>query len=277
MKDKRPREEEEAPAPAPVKRSKKNSTVEDSEMHTVNAEKPMENNHNTDAAPTDEGTVKAKKKKIRHRKKPEGTEDAQPSSESASQAEFKQHQKGGKKLSKVDEKKAMNSERRRLRRTSAADRKKTCFRCRRRGHSVANCPKVGDSSEASICYRCGSDAHALAACPKPLDKANPYPFATCFVCKEVGHVSGSCPKNAKGLYIKGGGCKICGSVRHRANDCDVKKKTVDEPEAVVGVIRQGMGGDDLDDAYVFQPPSAAAEKAAADKPKKRKVNFYHQR
>lgn len=46
-----------------------------------------------------------------------------------------------------------------------------------------------------------------------------YPYATCFVCKKVGHISKDCPKNDHGLYPNGGCCLECGSVRHFKKDC----------------------------------------------------------
>lgn len=52
-----------------------------------------------------------------------------------------------------------------------------------------------------------------------------YPYATCFVCKKVGHISKDCPDNAHGLYPNGGCCLECGSVRHLRRDCpDMQKK-----------------------------------------------------
>ena len=30
-----------------------------------------------------------------------------------------------------------------------------------------------------------------------------YPFATCFICHEKGHLTNSCPDNPKGLYPHG--------------------------------------------------------------------------
>ena len=51
-----------------------------------------------------------------------------------------------------------------------------------------------------------------------------YPYATCFVCKKVGHISKDCPDNAHGLYPNGGCCLECGSVRHLRKDCPEKQK-----------------------------------------------------
>lgn len=31
-----------------------------------------------------------------------------------------------------------------------------------------------------------------------------YNFATCFICKEQGHIAKQCPDNQRGLYPKGG-------------------------------------------------------------------------
>ena len=57
----------------------------------------------------------------------------------------------------------------------------------------------------------------LATIEIPL--VNPYPFAKCFVCGDMGHLSGACEKNVNGLYPNGGGCKYCGDKTHLAKDC----------------------------------------------------------
>ena len=36
----------------------------------------------------------------------------------------------------------------------------------------------------------------------------PFPFAKCFICQEMGHLSRSCPENPRGLYPQGTTCDI---------------------------------------------------------------------
>ncbi|KAI8924289.1 hypothetical protein BC831DRAFT_380003, partial [Entophlyctis helioformis] len=109
-----------------------------------------------------------------------------------------------------------------------------CFLCRQTGHSIKFCPRnaggagalpdasadpSANDSGSAICYRCGSSEHPLSKCFKRADPSNPYPFATCFICKGTGHLASQCEKNDRGLYPNGGGCRFCGSVRHLARDC----------------------------------------------------------
>lgn len=104
--------------------------------------------------------------------------------------------------------------------------------------------------------RCNSDKHSLSRCPKPVNKADPTPFATCFVCLGTGHLSGACPQNPRGVYVNGGACKVCGSVKHRANDCPDDKrgpKFEPAPGAMRGNLAVGTGahaGADEDDFMV---------------------------
>lgn len=72
-------------------------------------------------------------------------------------------------------------------------------------------------------HRCGSDRHTLSRCRKPENKANPLPFAQCFVCSQKGHLAGSCPSNMNGLYPNGGGCKLCDQNDHLAKDCPTRR------------------------------------------------------
>lgn len=73
--------------------------------------------------------------------------------------------------------------------------------------------------------------------------AGEFPYAKCFICGEVGHLSRSCPDNPRGLYPRGeveemiqdnyshmlcntgGGCKVCGSVEHLKANCPVKNSS----------------------------------------------------
>ncbi|KAI8607714.1 hypothetical protein BC830DRAFT_1051550, partial [Chytriomyces sp. MP71] len=104
----------------------------------------------------------------------------------------------------------------------------TCFLCRQSGHSIKFCPRSPDAAKASasagnavegICYRCGSAEHTSKECRKKVHSDNPYPFATCFICSQKGHITSQCPKNDKGVYPNGGCCKFCGSVQHLSSAC----------------------------------------------------------
>lgn len=99
--------------------------------------------------------------------------------------------------------------------TSSNRTKAVCLQCRSRSHSLQNCPQ--NSKAATVCYNCGSTTHPLRDCKAK--KTGELKWASCFICKEVGHISSACPKNDKGIYPRGGGCRFCGSNKHLARDC----------------------------------------------------------
>jgi hypothetical protein len=62
----------------------------------------------------------------------------------------------------------------------------------------------------TLCYNCGSAEHNVHDCKAPPSEGGAgFRFASCFVCGEKGHISRECPQNAKGIYVKGGCCKLC--------------------------------------------------------------------
>ncbi|NXI53775.1 ZCHC9 protein, partial [Chloroceryle aenea] len=140
-------------------------------------------------------------------------------------------------------KKDKRREDRRLRRREMKKNAMVCFQCREPGHGVADCPAVLQSLDmgTGICYRCGSTEHDISKCKVKIDPAvGPFPYAKCFICGEMGHLSRSCPDNPKGLYAEGGGCRLCGSVEHFRKDCPEKQNT---DQFTVGRWATGMSAD----------------------------------
>lgn len=114
-------------------------------------------------------------------------------------------------------------------------KKVMCFRCRQKGHTVANCkeeedetnkPKV-DAIDKTICYNCGSTEHSVHGCSQKINYSD-LPYAVCFICKEKGHISSNCPKSDKGIYVKGGSCFVCGLKDHLAKNCPQRQLEITE-------------------------------------------------
>lgn len=58
------------------------------------------------------------------------------------------------------------------------------------------------ASGTGICFKCGAATHTSKKCKAKVPEGQ-YPYAKCFICHEVGHLSSSCPDNPKGLYPHG--------------------------------------------------------------------------
>ncbi|GAB5588445.1 hypothetical protein Unana1_03345 [Umbelopsis nana] len=138
------------------------------------------------------------------------------------------------------------NEKRQKRRAVQKMNNSICFACRKKGHTIKECPEAKEQSKG-ICYNCGSTEHSLKACRKPRS-GNKLPFAKCYVCEGTGHLAGQCPKNEKGMYPNGGSCRFCGKVDHLARDCKMTKE--EAGTSVVGKIDLSKGADD-DDFHIF--------------------------
>ena len=71
-----------------------------------------------------------------------------------------------------------------------------------------------------MCYNCGSEERAARTARRPTP-TSPSPSALS-AARQV--ISRACPKNAQGIYINGGACKICKGTDHLAKDCPSKDK-----------------------------------------------------
>lgn len=132
------------------------------------------------------------------------------------------------------------------------------------------------NEDASRCYKCGSEQHRTAHCTQapPADApSGMFPFATCFICKQNGHLARSCPDNPRGLYPEGGGCRTCGSVEHFVRDCPLRLRLL-LPCAEPTLPRQHAGGsaDALDAALGSDAPPPPPPDDAG-RPRHRVVRF----
>ncbi|XP_036385568.1 zinc finger CCHC domain-containing protein 9 [Megalops cyprinoides] len=144
-------------------------------------------------------------------------------------------------------KKDKRREDRRLKRQKIKKNGMLCFNCRKPGHGLADCPEADNDEEMGrgICYRCGSTEHEIQRCRAKVDPAvGDYPYAKCFICNQMGHLSKSCPDNPKGLYAAGGCCRVCGSVEHFQKDCPEHQGSANA--VTVGRLSNRMSADHED-------------------------------
>ncbi|XP_077203625.1 zinc finger CCHC domain-containing protein 9 [Paroedura picta] len=160
-------------------------------------------------------------------------------------------------------KKDQRRETRRLKRQDIKNNTMVCFHCRKPGHGIADCPAALDSQDmgTGICYRCGSTEHEIKKCKVKIDPAlGEFPYAKCFICGEMGHLSRSCPDNPKGLYAEGGSCRVCGSVEHFKKDCPENQSS--DRAVTVGRWLKGMSADyeEILDSSKLQKPKPKVAK-----------------
>ncbi|KAM3965850.1 LOW QUALITY PROTEIN: uncharacterized protein ACR2FA_000177 [Aphomia sociella] len=155
-----------------------------------------------------------------------------------------------KGIPKSEIQRTMKLERRRAEKALARVKRDVCYNCRKGGHNLSDCPDLkskipGVDAAEGVCFKCGSTEHRQFECKVQRDKE--FRFATCFICKEPGHIARQCPDNPKGLYPNGGSCKLCGDVTHLRKDCptvdkkeekSIKLHTLDSTNDLEGIGQQ---------------------------------------
>ncbi|XP_046969540.1 zinc finger CCHC domain-containing protein 9-like [Vanessa cardui] len=169
-----------------------------------------------------------------------------------------------KGIPKSEVQRTMKLERRRAEKALARVKREVCYNCRKGGHNLSDCPDLksnipGVDSAEGVCFKCGSTEHRQFECKVQRDKE--FRFATCFICKESGHIARQCPDNPKGLYPNGGCCKLCGDVTHLRKDCP----TVNNKKEETSIKLQTLNDDNIEDLG-YQEKSVVQE--TSKKPKK---------
>ncbi|CAH0400983.1 unnamed protein product [Chilo suppressalis] len=157
-----------------------------------------------------------------------------------------------KGIPKSEVQRTMKLERRRAEKALSRLKRDVCYNCRKGGHNLSDCPDLkskipGVDAADGVCFKCGSTEHKQFECK--VQKDMEFKFATCFICRQPGHIARQCPDNPKGLYPNGGGCKLCGDVTHLRKDCptanttkaetSIKLQTLDSDNNIEDIGQQG--------------------------------------
>lgn len=153
-----------------------------------------------------------------------------------------------KGIPKSEVQRTIKLERRRAEKALARAKKDVCYNCRKGGHVLSDCPELkekipGGNVADGVCFKCGSTEHRQFECKVQREKE--FRFATCFICKEPGHIARQCPDNPKGLYPNGGNCKLCGDVTHLRKDCPTAMDKKEDSSIKLHTIDSGENIEDV--------------------------------
>ncbi|XP_061719101.1 zinc finger CCHC domain-containing protein 9-like [Cydia pomonella] len=172
-----------------------------------------------------------------------------------------------KGIPKSEVQRTMKLERRRAEKALARLKRDVCYNCRKGGHNLSDCPELkskipGVDAADGICFKCGSTEHRQFECKVQRD--NEFRFATCFICREQGHLARQCPDNPKGLYPNGGSCKLCGDVTHLRKDCPTTQGQREDTSLKLGTLESADNIEDIGHQVKVTNSTESAKK----KPKK---------